>query len=71
MRRLLEVGDAHGMRGLRADVLATNVGMLGLLRRAGLQGSPMPEAGVCSVEVLSPRARGASVRMAAASQPSG
>ena len=71
VRYLLEVGDLHGMRGLRADVLSTNVGMMALLRRSGLHGTPMPEAGVCSVEVLSPRGRGGALSMAAASQPSG
>ena len=66
VRHLLEVGDAHGMRGLRADVLSTNVGMMALLRRSGIHSESMPEAGVCSVEVLSQRARGGSIPAAAA-----
>jgi RimJ/RimL family protein N-acetyltransferase len=68
VRHLIEVGDIHGMRGLRADVLATNVGMMALLRRSGLHDTPMPEAGVYSVEVLSPRARGAATAAVASGQ---
>jgi hypothetical protein len=39
------------MKGLRADVLVANSGMMGLLRGLGLQNVPLPEAGVYSVEL--------------------
>jgi acyl-CoA hydrolase/ribosomal protein S18 acetylase RimI-like enzyme len=51
VRHLLEVGQAHGMKGLRADVLVANSGMMGLLRGLGLRNVPLPEAGVYSVEL--------------------
>jgi len=51
VRHLFEVGKAHGMKGLRADVLVANNGMMALLRRFGLRNVPLPEFGVYSVEV--------------------
>jgi acyl-CoA hydrolase/GNAT superfamily N-acetyltransferase len=48
---LLEVCRDHGIKGLRADVLAVNSGMMGLLRRLGPEHVSLPDAGVYSVDV--------------------
>ena len=50
VRRLVEVGKQHGVKGLRADVLVGNAGILGVLRRVGLRDLPLPDAGIYSVE---------------------
>lgn len=49
VRRLLEVGKEHGMKGLRADVLVANTGMMAMLRRLGVRDVPLPDAGVYSI----------------------
>ena len=51
VKRLLDVGQGHGMKALRVDVLAANAGMMALLRRFDLQRLADPEAGVCAVEL--------------------
>jgi acyl-CoA hydrolase/ribosomal protein S18 acetylase RimI-like enzyme len=51
VKHLLEVGQRHGLKALRADVLAANTGMIALLRRFGLQRLPAAEAGIYSVEL--------------------
>ena len=55
VRRLVEVGKGHGVKGLRADVLVSNPGMIGVLRRVGLREIPLPSAGVYAVEFAFPR----------------
>jgi hypothetical protein len=50
MRRMVEVGRAHGLKGLRADVLAVNSAMIALLRDVGADEVPPPEGGVVDVE---------------------
>ncbi len=50
VRRLVEVGKRHGVKGLRADVLVGNPGILGVLRRVGLTDVPLPDGGVYAVE---------------------
>ena len=50
MRRMVEVGRAHGLKGLRADVLAVNSAMIGLLRDVGADEVPPPDGGVVDVE---------------------
>jgi acyl-CoA hydrolase/GNAT superfamily N-acetyltransferase len=52
VRRLVEVGKRNGMKGLRADVLVSNPGMLGVLRRVGLTEIPFPEAGAYAVQIV-------------------
>jgi RimJ/RimL family protein N-acetyltransferase len=52
VHRLLEVGLAHGMKGLRADVLVGNAGMMALLRRFGPPEVSNADAGVHSVNLL-------------------
>ena len=52
VHRLLEVGLAHGMKGLRADVLVGNAGMMALLRRFGPPEVSSADAGVHSVNLL-------------------
>jgi acyl-CoA hydrolase/RimJ/RimL family protein N-acetyltransferase len=54
VRRLIEVGKSHGVKGLRADVLVSNPGMLGVLRRVGLTEVPLPDAGFYAVQFLFP-----------------
>ena len=49
MRRMVEVGKAHGLKGLRADVLAVNSAMIGLLREVGADEVPPPDGGVVDV----------------------
>lgn len=55
VRKLVEVGKQHGVRGLRADALVGNPGILGVLRRVGLTDVPMPNAGIYSVQFMFPR----------------
>jgi len=50
MRRMVEVGKEHGLKGLRADVLAVNSAMIRLLRDVGAKEVPSPEGGVVDVE---------------------
>ena len=50
MRRMVEVGRAHGLKGLRADVLAVNSAMISLLRDVGADEVPPPDGGVVDVE---------------------
>jgi RimJ/RimL family protein N-acetyltransferase len=50
MRRMVEVGRAHGLKGLRADVLAVNSAMIALLRDVGADEVPPPDGGVVDVE---------------------
>jgi acyl-CoA hydrolase/RimJ/RimL family protein N-acetyltransferase len=50
MRRMVEVGKANGLKGLRADVLAVNSAMIALLRDVGADEVPPPEGGVVDVE---------------------
>ena len=50
MRRMVEVGKAHGLKGLRADVLAVNSAMIALLRDVGADEVPPPDGGVVDVE---------------------
>jgi RimJ/RimL family protein N-acetyltransferase len=50
MRRMVEVGKEHGLKGLRADVLAVNSAMISLLRDVGATEVPPPEGGVVDVE---------------------
>ncbi|HET9155143.1 MAG TPA: GNAT family N-acetyltransferase [Myxococcaceae bacterium] len=50
MRRMVEVGRANGLKGLRADVLAVNSAMIALLRDVGADEVPPPEGGVVDVE---------------------
>jgi RimJ/RimL family protein N-acetyltransferase len=50
MRRMVEVGRANGLKGLRADVLAVNSAMIALLRDVGADEVPPPDGGVVDVE---------------------
>jgi acyl-CoA hydrolase/RimJ/RimL family protein N-acetyltransferase len=50
MRRMVEVGRANGLKGLRADVLAVNSAMISLLRDVGADEVPPPDGGVVDVE---------------------
>jgi RimJ/RimL family protein N-acetyltransferase len=52
VHRLLEVGLAHGMKGLRADVLVGNAGMMALLRRFGPPEVSSADAGIHSVDLV-------------------
>ena len=52
VQRLVEVGRRNGVKGLRADVLVSNPGMLGVLRRVGLTDVPLPDSGVYAVQFL-------------------
>jgi two-component system, NtrC family, response regulator len=54
VRRLVEVGRRHGMKGLRPDVLASNPGMVGVLRRVGLTDRPLPEEGTYALHFTFP-----------------
>ncbi|MGO8968130.1 MAG: GNAT family N-acetyltransferase [Myxococcaceae bacterium] len=54
VRRLMEVGKPHGVKGLRADVLMSNHGMIGVLRRVGLREIPLPEDGVYALQFAFP-----------------
>ncbi|HMK73501.1 MAG TPA: GNAT family N-acetyltransferase [Myxococcaceae bacterium] len=55
VRRLVDVGKSHGVKGLRADVLVSNPGMIGVLRRVGLREVPLPDAGVYAVQFTFPK----------------
>jgi len=55
VRRLVEVGKSHAVKGLRADVLVSNPGMIGVLRRVGLREIPLPDAGVYAVQFTFPK----------------
>jgi acetyltransferase len=74
MRRMVEVGRANGLKGLRADVLVVNSAMIALLRSVGADEVPPPEAGVVDVEFrfkeFQPPAPAASTPPAA-SEPAG
>ncbi len=48
---LLEICREHGIKGLRADVLTINTGMMALLRKLSPQHVSLPDAGVYSVDV--------------------
>jgi len=52
VQRLVEVGQRNGVKGLRADVLVSNPGMLGVLRRVGLTDVPLPDSGCYEVQFL-------------------
>jgi acyl-CoA hydrolase/RimJ/RimL family protein N-acetyltransferase len=54
VRRLVEVGKRHGVKGLRADVLVSNHGMIGVLRRVGLTELTLPDGGVYDLEFAFP-----------------
>lgn len=54
VQRLVEVGKRHGMKGLRADVLMSNRGMIGVLRRVGLREVPLPECGIYDLQFSFP-----------------
>jgi acyl-CoA hydrolase/RimJ/RimL family protein N-acetyltransferase len=54
VRRLVDVGKRNGVKGLRADVLASNHGMIGVLRRVGVSEVPLPEAGICALQLTFP-----------------
>jgi acyl-CoA hydrolase/GNAT superfamily N-acetyltransferase len=54
VRRLMEVGKPHGVKGLRADVLMSNHGMIGVLRRVGLREIPLPEDGIYALQFAFP-----------------
>ncbi|HEY1906426.1 MAG TPA: GNAT family N-acetyltransferase [Myxococcaceae bacterium] len=74
MRRMVEVGRANGLKGLRADVLAVNSAMISLLRSVGADEVPPPDAGVVDVEFrfkeFQPRAPAATAP-AGATEPAG
>jgi hypothetical protein len=74
MRRMVEVGRANGLKGLRADVLAVNSAMISLLRSVGADEVPPPDAGVVDVEFrfkeFQPRAPAATTP-AGATEPAG
>ncbi len=55
VRRLVEVGKHHGVKGLRADVLVSNPGIVGVLRRVGLKDVPLPDAGVYALKFTFPK----------------
>jgi len=50
MQRMVEVGKAHGLKGLRADVLVVNSAMIALLRAVGADEVPPPDGGVVGME---------------------
>jgi RimJ/RimL family protein N-acetyltransferase len=50
MRRMVEIGRAHGLAGFRADVLANNLPMLRVFERSGLNFEGKLEAGVYHLE---------------------
>jgi RimJ/RimL family protein N-acetyltransferase len=54
VRRLMDVGKRHGVKGLRADVLMGNHGMIGVLRRVGLSEVPLPDGGIYALQFAFP-----------------
>jgi len=54
VRRLMDVGKRHGVKGLRADVLLSNHGMIGILRRVGLSEMPLPDCGIYTLQFAFP-----------------
>jgi len=55
VRHLVEVGRLHGVKGFRADVLVSNPGMVGVLRRVGLIDMPLPDDGVYALQFAFPK----------------
>jgi GNAT superfamily N-acetyltransferase len=63
VRQLVEVGRRHEVKGLPAEVVVSNPGMVGILRRVDLIEVPFPDDGIYALRFafekeLSPSARG-------------